>query len=89
MLEKERKYFSEHYEQLASQYFGKFVVIKDEEFIQAFSAVDDALTEGARRFGLQSFLVREVTRVKEKKIDLPALTLGILRGTSCSSNTQE
>ncbi len=81
MLEKERKYFSEHRETLVSKYLGKFVVIKDEKFIKAFSAIDDALAEGARRYGLQSFLVREVT-LEEKKIDIPALTLGILRDNS-------
>jgi len=79
MLEKERKYFSRHYEAFVGQHFGKYVLIKGEEFINAFSTPEDAISEGARRFGLQSFLVREVTETKEKKIHIPALELGILR----------
>jgi len=79
MLEKERKYFSRHHRMFVDRYFGKYVLIKGEEFIQAFGAVEEALTEGAKRYGLQSFLVREVTATKERIISIPALTLGILR----------
>jgi len=47
MLEKEREYFSQHHSMFVDQYFGKYVLIKGEEFIHAFSAVEEALTEGA------------------------------------------
>ena len=82
MLEKERAYFSQHHSMFVDQYFGKYVLIQGEEFIQAFGAVEEALTEGAKRYGLQSFLVREVTATKERIINIPALTLGILRGNA-------
>jgi hypothetical protein len=82
MLEKERKYFSEHLAELISQYSGKFVVVKGDELIGTFNTIEDALGEGARRFGLQPFLVRQVTTAEVTEINIPALTLGILRADS-------
>lgn len=82
MLEKERKYFSEHHADLMSRYPGKFVLIKDEEIIGTFDTIENALAEGARRFGLEAFLVRQITATEEKEINIPALTLGILRADS-------
>ena len=82
MLEKERQYFSEHLAELVSQHLGKFVVIKDDELIGTFNTIEDALAEGAGRFGLTPFLVRQVTTAEEKEINIPALTLGILRADS-------
>ena len=82
MLEKERQYFSEHLAELVSQHLEKFVVIKNEELIGAFNTIEDALSEGAKRFGLAPFLVRQVTVGEEREIDIPALTLGILRADS-------
>lgn len=58
------------------------MLVKDAELIGAFNTIDDALAEGARRFGLTPFLVRQVTATKEKEIDIPALKLGILRADS-------
>lgn len=82
MLEKERQYFSDHHAELISRYLGKFVVIKEEEVVGAFNTIEEALAEGARRFGLEPFLVRQVTTAEEKEINIPALTLGILRANS-------
>ena len=82
MLETERQFFSEHLAELLSQHGEKFVVVKDDELIGAFNTIEDALAEGARRFGLTPFLVRQVTATAEKEINIPALTLGILRADS-------
>ena len=82
MLEEERQYFSEDLAELTDQHLGKFVVIKDGELIGAFNTIEEALAEGAGRFGLRPFLVRQVTATEEKEIDIPALTLGILRADS-------
>ena len=82
MLEKERQYFSEHLAELTSRHLGQFVVIKDAELIGTFNTIEEALAEGARRFGLKPFLVRQVTVAEEKGINIPALTLGILRADS-------
>jgi hypothetical protein len=81
MLDKERKFFAEKRSELQTRYPDKFVVVKDEEVIGAFNTIEEALSEGARRFGLQSFLVRHVTD-SEETINIPALTLGILRADS-------
>ena len=82
MLEKERKYYSDHFAEFKERYFGKFVLINEDQFIGAFNTIDDALSEGARRFGLEPFLVREVSAAGEKEINIPALTLGLLRADS-------
>jgi hypothetical protein len=82
MLEEERQYFSEHRDELLSLHAEKFVVIKNAELVGSFNTIEEALAEGARRFGLTPFLVRRVTATEEKEINIPALTLGILRADS-------
>jgi hypothetical protein len=54
-------------------------IVKDDELINVFNTPDEALIEGARRFGLEPFLVRQVEQ-DEKDVYVPALTLGILVG---------
>jgi hypothetical protein len=82
MLEKERQYFSEHHAELLSRHLGKIVLIKDEELVGSFNTIEEALAEGARRFGLTPFLVREVSATEEKEVNIPALVLGLLRADS-------
>lgn len=78
MLDKERKYFESKRANWLKEYFGKCVLIKDENLIGIFDNQTDTLIEGARRFGKGSFLVRKVENV-EDIVYIPALTLGILR----------
>ncbi|HXL79644.1 MAG TPA: DUF5678 domain-containing protein [Pyrinomonadaceae bacterium] len=82
MLDKERQYFADHLAELLSQHLGQFVVVKDDELIGAFNTIEEALAEGARRFGLKPFLVRQVSAADEKEINIPALTLGLLHADS-------
>lgn len=82
MLEKERQYFSKHHAELVARHLGKVVLVKDEELVGAFNTIEEALAEGARRFRLSPFLVREVATGDEKEINIPALTLGLLRADS-------
>ena len=84
MLEKERKYFESNRSIWLKEYFGKFVLIKEENFLGTFDNQRDALIEGARRFGKESFLVRKVEE-SEELIYIPALTLGILRADTTHS----
>ncbi len=77
MLESEIDYFEAHREELLAKHRHQFVVVKGSELIGAFSTDEEAITEGARRFGLESFLVRKVEE-SEEPINIPALTLGIL-----------
>ena len=81
MLEKEREYFKKQRDEWLSRHAGKFVLIKGEELIGVFDTQQEALTEGARRFGTASFLVRQVEE-SEQLVYIPALTLGILRANS-------
>jgi hypothetical protein len=60
---------------------GRFALVKDAELIGTYAAHEDALAEGARRFGLQSFLVRRVDDDRQP-VFIPALDLGILSADS-------
>ena len=62
MLEQERHFYDEHLEEWLSRYPGRFVLIRGTELIGTFDITEAALAEGARRFGLSSFLVRRVER---------------------------
>ena len=77
MLDTERQYYVDHLAELLGQYRGRFVVIKDTSVVGAFDTMDEALREGARRFGLQSFLARRVEETLPE-LTFPALTLGLL-----------
>lgn len=82
MLDKERNFYNEKREELVSQHLGKFVLIKEEEVVGVYNKIEEALAEGARRFGMQPFLVRQISQPAENEINIPALTLGILRADS-------
>ena len=77
MLDVERKYFADNLPSLMARYGGRFIVIKDDTVVWAFATIDEALREGARRFGLQPFLMRLVSETPHE-ISIPALTLGVL-----------
>jgi len=84
MLEKERKFFEQHRLEWMKNSPGQFVLVKSDELIGTFDTLQAALTEGARRFGTESFLVRQVEEA-EQLVYIPALTLGILRANSTHS----
>lgn len=85
MLDRERKYFSKNKAELVASHLGKFVVIKGLELVGAFNTVEEAIGEGARRFGLEPFLVRLVAVADEGEVHIPALSLGILNANSTRS----
>jgi hypothetical protein len=74
MLENEMLYFNEHLSEWIVNRSDKFVLIKENDLIGFYNTFDEALAEGARRFGLVSFLVRQVTE-KQNEINIPALSL--------------
>lgn len=84
MLEQERQFYAEHLPEWLAEYPGKFVLIKGSDLIGVFDTIEDALAGGARRFALEPFLVRRVQE-KQDEINIPALTLGILRANTTSS----
>ncbi len=85
MLGQERQFYTEKKAEWLPIHAGKFVLIKGDELIGVFNTVDEALAEGARRFGLGPFLVRRV-EVQETEAEVPALMLGILRADLPLSN---
>ncbi len=82
MLDKERKAFARKRADLTAHHLGKFVLIKETKLIGSFNTVEEALAEGARRYGLSPFLVRQVTLDIQPDVDIPALKLGILSANS-------
>ncbi len=81
MLDQERKYFEIHREEWDSLYHGKFALVKGENLIGIFEKAEEALAEGARLYGKESFLVRQMEE-SEQLVYIPALTLGLLRADS-------
>lgn len=81
MLEQELAYYAEHLAEWLAKHQGKFVLVKGRELVGVFENQNEALAEGARRFGLESFLARRVEEAEEL-VHVPALTLGLLRADS-------
>lgn len=81
MLEQELHFYNEHLGEWLGQYRGRYVLVNGHELVGVFNTADEALADGARRFGLSSFLVRRVEPVQDD-VRLPVLTLGLLRADS-------
>jgi len=81
MLEKERNFYTANLSRWLKEIPGKFVVIKDETLLGSYESIELALSAGAEKFGMDSFLVRMVGQAEEA-ISIPALTLGILNADS-------
>jgi len=77
MLEREIQYFDEHRDELLAKHRHQFVLIKGDRLLGAFQTMEEALSEATRRFGLDSYLVRQVEESQDP-VNIPALTLGIL-----------
>jgi hypothetical protein len=80
MLDEEIKFFDESLDDWLKQNAGMIALIKGRELIGVYNTEDEALVEGARRYQLQSFLIRRIVR-EQPSISAPALTLGILKGS--------
>lgn len=76
-LDKELKFFETKKGDLVRVHPGKFVLIKGHELLGVFDTADAAVSEGARRFGADSFLVRQIN-ASEENVYIPALALGLL-----------
>ncbi len=87
MLEQEIAFYNEKLPEWLQQHANRFVLVKGQELVGFYDTNEDALTEGARRFGLQSFLVRRVEPT-QTDVRIPALTLGILRAYPTHTTTR-
>lgn len=76
-LEEELQFFADNRADWQKVHAGKFVLVKGRELLGTFDTSDAAIAEGAKRFGSQSFLVRQVNAADES-IYIPALALGLL-----------
>lgn len=77
MLEQERAFYQAHLDEWLQCYSNRFVLVHHQDLVGVFNTVEEALSEGARHFGLTPFLVRQVTPT-QAQVKIPALTLGVL-----------
>lgn len=54
------KTFEAHRAELLGRARGKFVLIKDDDVLDVFSSMDDALKVGYEKYGGESFLVKRI-----------------------------
>lgn len=77
MLEQELQHFQTIKTDLLKTHAGKFALIKGVEFIGAFDSADNAYSEGVKRFGKESFLVKKISETEEVYRN-QALNLGLM-----------
>jgi hypothetical protein len=77
ILQVEREFFAEHLAEWLERAEGRFAVVKGAELVGFFNTIEESLAEGARRFGLEPFLVRQI-KAEQEPVSVPALTLGVL-----------
>jgi len=83
MLDRERSYFEENLEKWLKEFPGHFVLVHGAALIGAFASQEEALTEGARLFGLEPFLVRRVEHDRGP-VYVPAKLVSVCRDPSRS-----
>ena len=59
-LDREIAAYEKRQAELEANYFGKWVVFRDQQLIGAFDTLDAAASEAIRRFGRGPYLIRQV-----------------------------
>jgi hypothetical protein len=77
MLSREIAYFNKHIKDWLKSQEGKVVVIKEEQVVGFYSTFDEALSVAARKFGLDSCLIRRIA-TEQEEARIPAMTAGVL-----------
>lgn len=85
MLDAERKYCARNAARWLRDFPEKVLVVKGETLLGAYDSVAEALTAGANRVCLESFLARAAGRPAQT-IAIPALALGTLHGDTLHSS---
>ncbi len=80
-LEQERAFYLSKKAELLQHHKGQFALIKGNEFVGAFTTVEEAFNEGVKRFGNQPFLIQHVTEEEEVE-QYPALAVGLINARS-------
>ena len=65
MLQKEFNYYLKHQVDLVAKYSGKFIVLKDEKVIGAYSSHSQAYNTSAKKEKLGTFLIQHCLPGKE------------------------
>lgn len=78
MLEQELAFFDARLPEWLEKHRDRVALVKGDALIGFYDTDEIAIVEGARRFGLQPFLVRRVREAPEP-VQAPALVLGLLR----------
>jgi hypothetical protein len=86
MLTEERAFFQESLSDWLTTYPGRVVLVKGRELKGVFDTEEEAISEGGRLFGLDSFLVRRVIERPDEPM-MPALTLGIISANPTSTRS--
>lgn len=61
MIENEFKYYLDHQSELVEKYNGKFIVLKNEQVIGAYSSNQEAYSETIKKEALGTFLIQHCT----------------------------
>lgn len=59
MLEREFKYYLDNQKELVKKYLNKFIVIKDQEVVDAFETKQEAYDFATKKFELGTFLIQQ------------------------------
>jgi hypothetical protein len=63
-LEKEMATFTRELPRLIKEAQGKYALVKDGEIAAVFDTYEDALTAGYGRFGLETFMVKQISALE-------------------------
>jgi hypothetical protein len=75
-LQTEREFFKANQSEWMKTHNGKFVLIKGSSLVGVFDSPENAVSDGLKRFGSESFLVRGVGETDEA-LRIPALMFGL------------
>ena len=59
-LERERRVFEAHLDEWRKSHLGQYVLIKNDDVLGFFDALDAAFNEGTARFHLEPFFVKQI-----------------------------
>lgn len=78
MLNKELKFYASQHKKWLKKYPGQFILIKNDELVDAFATHDEAFLEGVRLYGNAAFLIRRVEESEKEEVFIPALALNLI-----------
>jgi len=59
MLEDDFKFFVDHQDELAREYVGQYLIIKDKQVVGHYPSFENAYHRGVEQYGLGNFLIQE------------------------------